>query len=965
MIITRLVAKCFRGAICAGFFIAGMALPIAGHNSALAQDGDETAEQVDPVWAFETSDIPVDPKYHFGVLDNGMRYVIRSNDRPEGTALVRLHISSGSLAEQENERGLAHFLEHMAFNGSRRVPEGEMVKLLEREGLAFGADTNASTGFESTSYRLDLPRNDPALLDTALMLMRETASELLLDPEAIDRERGIILSERRDRRNFSQRELEDRFEFLTPGARYTQRLPIGIREVLETATADDFRAFYEREYVPVNAVVLVVGDFDVDTVEGAIKAHFDSWQKAPAPQKPVVGPVDLSRSDETHIYLDPALSERIRISRHTGPRNSDDSVAKRQQNLLTSIGYGIINRRLQRLALGENAPYRSAGFGTGRIFDIGRTTNIVIDTADGLWEPGMDAAVTTLRTALAFGFSESEVAEQIASIRTSQNNAVSAADTRGNASLINAATSLITQEIVPSTAQSSLERFESFAPYVTPAAVLAAVREDAARLINPLIRFQGRVAPKGGKAALRKKWNELIARKLTKPAESAAIEFGYTDFGPPGSVVSDMTDARLNIRQIRFSNGVMLNLKQTDLSKDRVSYRMSVDGGSLLNTRDNPLATSMVSVIPAGGLGKHSRDELQTALAGRNADMSISSGGDVFVSSGTTTNRDIELQLQLLAATLTDPGYRKEGETRYRRSVTNYYKTLDSTPGRALSAALGGIVSDQDPRFTLQSEKDTKARSYALLDKDIGDRLRSGALEIGIVGDFDADEIIKRVASTLGALPARENEFLPRTSERQRGFTRDRSLRTLRHKGEDDQALIYMVWPTRDDSDLRAAQELELLERIARLALQAELREKLGKTYSPSASSSLSSIYTDYGTFSLTASIDVAEIDATRSALSDAIAKLRDEPVGPDTLERARKPLLEAYDNALKSNGSWLRLVDRAQSRSDDIDRFLAAKDVIASITALDIQRTAQKYLQDDDLLEVRVVPETTQDVSG
>ena len=180
-----------------------------------------------PVWAFEASDIPVDPAYRFGRLDNGMRYVIRQNATPKGTALVRMEVAAGSLDEGDDERGFAHFIEHMSFNGSTHVPEGEMVRLLEREGLAFGADTNASTSFEQTTYMLDLPRADPALLGTALMLMRETASELTFDPQAVTRERGVVLSERRDRNTWQLRNLEAQMAFLNPGARYARRLPIG------------------------------------------------------------------------------------------------------------------------------------------------------------------------------------------------------------------------------------------------------------------------------------------------------------------------------------------------------------------------------------------------------------------------------------------------------------------------------------------------------------------------------------------------------------------------------------------------------------------------------------------------------------------------------------------------------------------------------------------------------------------
>ncbi len=195
-----------------------------------------------PAWTSEESDLPVDPAFRFGELPNGMRYILRSNATPPGQGQVRLHIDAGSNSEHDDELGYAHFVEHMAFNGSTHVPEGEMVKLLEREGLAFGADTNASTNFDFTLYKLDLPRSDPALLDTALMLMRETASELTITPEAVDRERGVIFSEKRVRDTYALRNLMDSLSFFYPGAHFIQRLPIGTDEPLNAATSDKLRA---------------------------------------------------------------------------------------------------------------------------------------------------------------------------------------------------------------------------------------------------------------------------------------------------------------------------------------------------------------------------------------------------------------------------------------------------------------------------------------------------------------------------------------------------------------------------------------------------------------------------------------------------------------------------------------------------------------------------------------------------
>ncbi len=908
-------------------------------------------------WAFEQSDILVDPAFSFGALPNGMRYVLRENHTPEGTVLVRLRIGSGSLEERDEERGLAHFLEHMAFNGSKKVPEGEMVKLLEREGLAFGADTNASTGFESTTYKLDLPRNDPALIDTALMLMRETASELTISPEAVDRERGVVLAEKRDRMNYALRETLDEWAFTTPDARYAARLPIGVDETLRTADAARIRSFYARTYVPANAVLMVVGAIDVAAVERDIRARFSDWHEAPAPVEPATGPVDLASKGKTDIYLDPALSERVTVTRLSPWNKQPDSAGERRQNLLRTIGYRVVNRRLEAIARGEDAPYRGAGFGTGDIFEAGRATNLIVDAVDGGWQQGLAAAAREWRRALQYGFSDAEIAEQVARIRQSAESLAAAAATRSNASLVNAAETMLDDGQVPSTPASALDRFERFAPSITPAAVLAAVRSDAAPLDEPLIRFQGRAAPDGGENALRSAWDAAMAETLSAPDFGAATRFAYTDFGPPGVVVRDQVEPRYAIREITFANGVRLNLKKTALEDDRVRFQMAVDGGGLLDTREQPLATAMVGSLPAGGLGRHSQDELVTLLAGRSVSFSIAARGDEFLSSGSTTTRDLELQLELLAAALSDPGYRREGEVRYRREIANWFKRKDATPAGALSATIGGIVSDDDPRFTIQPAADYQKLSFAGLREVVGDRLARGAIELALVGDIDEEAAIALVGRTLGALPPREAEFLSREEARRRSFTADRSLRTVHHTGEADQALIQLVWPTADDSDFGQSQALELLERVVRLALTDELRERLGKAYSPSASSSTSDIWRGYGTFSLAASVDVGDVDDTRAAIRAVVAQLAAAPVESDVIERARRPLLESYDNALKSNAGWLRLAGRAQSEAYRLDRFAQAKALMERVTPADLQALAARYLQSEAVVEILVLP--------
>ena len=938
-------------------FVAAL-LPLLAACAATPAPLATSAPAREEVWGFENSDIPLDPAYRFGVLDNGMRYAIRANATPKGTATVRMEVSAASLDESESERGFAHFVEHMAFNGSTNVPEGEMVKLLEREGLAFGADTNASTSFSETNYRLDLPRNDPELLDLALMLMRETASELTFSPAAVERERGVVLAEMRDRNSYAMREYEDSTAFRYPDSLFAQRLPIGTAETIQNATAESLRAFWQREYVPRHTTLAVVGDFDPAMVEAKVRERFADWQgPAPEPQ-PDGGSVDFADKDRTDVYIDPALPERVEVTRNGPWLGGTDTVARWRENLLREIGYDAINRRLLRVARQASPPFRGAGFGTGDVFETARTTRLIVDTSDRKWREGLLAAAREYRRALRYGFTQAEIDEQVAGVRTQMRNAVAAADTRTHAALAQAVWALVRDGTVPSQPHTVLERFEAFAPEITPEAVLAALKRGAVPLDNPLLRIRGRYEPEGGGEALRKAWDEALRAKIDRGDTRAATAFAYTDFGTPGVVTSDVTEPNLGIRKLRFANGVMLNLKRTDLDKGRVFLKLSIDGGRMLDSKDAPLTTELVPYIAEGGLEAHSEDELQSLLAGRTVQNEFRSEEAATVATARTTPDDLALQLQVLAAYVTAPGYCAEGVERYRQNINRYFTQAMATPRGALSHEIGGILSDDDPRFSVQDVEKYRALTFDSLKGAVADRLKHGAIEIGLVGDFDEQAAIAAVASTFGGLPQREATFRTYAEQPPRRFTANRARRIVRHTGESDQALIRFSWPTRDDSDPLAALTLEVLERVTRVSLTDELREALGKAYSPGASSRLSRYWRGYGTFDVSASVAVTEVKATETTIRETLDRLRSGPIAADLLQRARQPMLERLQNALKSNNGWLSLVDRAQGEADRIERYLATEQRLLALTGEDIHAAALRWLDPAEALEIVALPE-------
>ena len=908
------------------------------------------------------SDLVIEDGWTVGQLDNGMRYLIRRNDRPEGTALVRMEIGAGRLDERDGERGLAHFVEHMAFNGSTNVPEGEMVKLLERLGLAFGADTNAETAFDYTQYKLDLPRTDETLLDTALMLMRETSSELLFDPQSVERERGVLLAERRDRTDFTRLATADQIDFMLPGSRFAGRFPVLDREDVATADAATLKGFWARNYVPGKTTLVVVGDFDPALIERKIRARFADWQAAPVDPQPDAGPSDPDYRGATDIYLDPALDAQVVLFRNGPWLDEPDSRSNRQRDWLRAIGAGVINRRLQRLALAQDPPYRSAGFGTGDVFETARQTSLTVNAVEGQWQRGMTAALAEYRKAMTHGVTQAEIAEQLARLRTAYENAAASAATRSNAAFVSSGLRLSRDEQVPDAPASQLAQFEAFVPMATPEAVLQALREHALPLDEALIRFQGRTAPAGGAEALRAAFDTAMASEVSAPDNAEASAFAYTDFGPAGTVVADAVEPELGVRSLRFANGVMLNLKRTELEQDRVRVALVLDGGSLLDTREAPLGTALTPLLASGGLGKHSLDELQTVLVGRTVGASFASDDDSFRFDGATTPRDLELQLQLLTAFLTDPGYRPEAVTRYRNGIDDYFARIEATAPSVLSVRENEILSDNDPRFRLQPKDDYFALDFAGLKSTLGDRLAKGALEVTLVGDIDEGAAIDLVARTLGALPQREDQFRTYTDNRDRPFTTDRSRRVLYHTGEKDQALVRQVWPTTDDSDVATVSRLNLLRAVMEIKVLEVLRERLGKTYTPSVTSQQSDVWPGYGTFGITATVAPTEVDATSAAIRETIAAMIAEPIDGDTLQRARQPIIERLDNLLKNNGGWMTLARRAQSEPEAIDRYLTAKARYEALTPADVQAMAARYLQSAQAVEIVVLPKAASD---
>jgi zinc protease len=931
-----------------------ISLAVAAEPAAIIRPDDAARR----AWSFDKSDVKPDSSVKFGVLTNGMRYAIMRNTTPKHAASVRLRVDVGSTADLDGQLGGAHYLEHMAFNGSKRIPEGEMVKLLERSGLAFGADTNASTGFTNTTYKLDLPEVNAGLIDTALMIMRETAGELTLDPKAVERERGIILGEMRTRENFSLRQFRDQINFLTPGTPITRGLPIGTEAGIRGVSAAGLRTLYDAFYTPERTTLVFVGDVDPATIEAQIITKFKDWkEKGRFNGDPVKANIVTDRAFASHIFADPDVPTSVGINVITPFDGRFDSVAKRRARMIDIIGSAMLNRRLDALSRLPDAPFAGAGAGDTDLISTAHQAVVSVVAKDRNWKAALGVAEQELRRATTFGFAEAELKEQIANIRTSLKNAAAQADTRNSAVLAESIVGSLESDRIFSTPQSDLEQFEAIVGSLSATDVTAAFRKNWSAA-KPLITVSHNEAIAGGEAAVAEVWNQSVKIAIAAPKAGASAAFGYTDFGIPGTVVADSRIADLDVRTVRFANNVRLNIKKTDFEKGKVRIALRVGGGQLefAQTPDG-LGLFMSSMFPAGGTVKHSADELQSILAGRAVSGGLTAGLDSFSANRSTTPDDFELQLQLLAAFVTAPGYRAEAEAQWSNLVGVFLPTLDSQPGGVAARDVARILASGDTRFGIPGEAALKKLNFAQLKAVIAPALSSGPIEIGVVGDIEESRAIAMVAKTFGALPARSLDRPAYVANRTVKFPASRAPITLTHSGKPDQAMAMTIWPTSDNGDFREESRMSLLAAVMQLMVTDELREKMGATYSPSVNSDMSSLFKGFGNVSVSSVADPAKIDLINAAVDAIAAKLAAAPPSPDLILRARNPMLEGLERNSRENGSWIDIIDEAQSLPSDLRYLRDAQAALKAVTGKDIQAAARKYLIAKAALRIRIIP--------
>lgn len=906
--------------------------------------------------------MPLDPAVRTGVLDNGLTYYLRQNDRPENRAEVWLAINAGSVLEDEDQKGLAHFLEHMLFNGTRSFKSTDLVAFLESLGMEFGPDVNAYTSFDETVYTLQVPTDKPEMLDTALKVLEEWAAYASLTPEEIDKERGVVIEEWRLGEENAFGRVQDKLVPLIFGeSRYAERLPIGEPEIIRNAPPEAVRRFYETWYRPDLMSIIAVGDFeDLDAVETQIRERFGALPKAENPVERTEFDVPPQEGTNSLIVTDPEFPITAVELLYTEPAQPLATVADYREMLAGWLVTGILGERLEELRRAAGAPYLSASVDRGPFLRPVDATTAFVQVEEGQILEGLDAVATEIERARRHGFTETEL--QRAKDRLLRFYESAYTDRENHESAPYAQEYL--DHFLEGVASPGIEYEYDLARQVLPTITLEEINERVKTLASGEDRAVVLVAPEKAGMKLPSE-DELVsaidavtAKEIQPYTDSAAGEVLMDDRPEPVAITSETALPHLGVTDLTLANGVRVILKPTDFQEDEVVISATSPGGhSLVSDADYPEASTIDGVINESGVGGLDQIQLEKLLTGKIASAWPYIGEVDEGFSGYASPKDLETAFQLIYLYATQPRADQAAFEVMQSQMRSDLKSRELMPEYALYKVLTEILCGAGVRC-----EDLTAEEIDALDLQRGfeiyvDRFADMSdFTFTIVGNFDEEQVRDLAQRYLGNLPSgdreetwRDVQQLPPTGVIERDI----------RKGIGDQGRSVIVFTGPFTPTLENQASLDALEAVLSILIRDELRETLSGTYSPSVSASWQRLPRPEYSISIGIESDPKRADELAAAAFRVIEKLRNDGPKPEDVEKAKEQERLDYEEQLEQNGFWATVLEDAlTSPGGNPDDIMAWKEAVAAVTADDVKEMARELLPAERYVRATLLPE-------
>jgi zinc protease len=923
-----------------------------------------TAAEVVPGSA---SGLPRDPSVVWGRLDNGVRYALMPNDQPKDKVSLRLLVTAGSLVEDDVQLGLAHYLEHLAFNGTTHYPPGTLVTQLQALGMSFGADTNAHTSFDETVYKLDLPDPRPATIATGLRVLGDYAGGMLLVASEIERERGIILAEMRDRNTASFREIQALYRAMYPGKRIANRFPIGVPETINAAERKHLMQFYTDWYRPERLVVVAVGAVNPEAVAGQVREAFGMLAaEGPARPEPDYGmltPAELTVCVHREPEAEGTTVSLMRLHQRARPA---DGVATRTQDLLNDVVDHVLTLRLRRhVAAHPDGALLEAGAQTYQWLDVFHTG------VQGKARPGkaLEALAVIeqeVRRMREHGPTAAELATAVATFGSRLDEAVAKAGNRTNASLAGALYRAAKFDLAFPTPAQERDLLMPVLQQATPATVLGVFRTawDAGNLVVGVSGPEDLGAD--GERQVRVAFKASQGVVVAAPSQNAVATWAYGKRPETPALTAAAEAERKRKVEVFAKRGIHLDaIGPIDVVVKRTTFKPNevlVQARLLLAPEPRPAGWSELvgRAFLAGGLGKHAAEDLSEILAGSSARLSPPRfDEDSVVFSATCLPKDLELCLQRLWAQIGDPGWRSEAEARvkaeWRDELLAAANNLDQQVARRFQA----LVVHDEPHRRAATLAEAEAATFAAVRPWFDQVLATAPMQVTVVGDIDEEAVLAQARPYLTTLTSKRRPAvahlgaageiaLPKTQPMPSGVHRFAVPGTVRR------ALIRIAWPTSDYYDIGRTRRLGMLAQVIDERMRVRIREELGDAYSPFAFRFASEAYAGHGYLLAQVGVAPEKAEEARAALLEIAKDLAEKGVEAELLERVRLPILKSITTQRQQNQYWMASVfDRAATQPFRIDWAGTMESEYAAMTAAELSALAKQYLDNDQALQV------------
>jgi zinc protease len=925
----------------------------------LAQTAPRPVQTADDPWLYKGSDLVHDDAWKFGRLSNGLRYAVRRNGVPPGQVSVRVRIDAGSLHEQDSERGFAHLLEHLSFRGSEHVPDGESKRIWQRLGVTFGSDSNASTTFTHTVYKLDLPMASPAGIDESFKILSGMMTAPNLTQAALDAERPVVLAESREQPGVQERMSDTMLGLMFAGQRLAVRKPIGTAETLTGATAATVRAFHDRWYRPERAVVVAIGDVDPALLEQMVVKHFTDWRgKGPAPATPDFGKPSADHAAATSL-VEPSIQPRVVMGILRPWTVFSDTVIFNQKRMVDLVAIRILNRRLESRAR-SGASFLGAGADLTDLARSANFTSVTVVPVGDEWETAVRDVRGIIADAQVAPPTQAEIDRELAEIESSMKQRIATAPVEAGAEIADDLVEAVDINETVTTPDASYDIFKTAvaAKMFTPETV-----QTAARRVFEGVAVRAMVNTRTPDPQAVTKLTAAVTAEVKGAGPRRAL--GNVSFdqlpklGPAGAVASrTVAVPGIGIEKVVYANGVNLLMRQdaSETGKVYVSVRFGRGLSALPANRESAAWAGEMALV-ASGVGKFGQEELDALTGNRQIGINFDVAEDAFKLQAQTNKADLADQLRLLAAKLAAPAWDPNPVTRAKAAMLAGYDAMSASPDSVLGRDLEKLTHSGDPRFGLPGKAAIAATTPASFRKLWEPLLASGPIEVQVFGDMDAEATVKAVGETFGALKPRKASAPAAAPGAFPAQVATPVVRT--HEGKPDQAAAVIAWPTGGGTALLAeSRKLEVLAAVFRDRLIDQLRSQAGVSYSPNVASQWPLGLPSGGKLLALGLVPPDKtaffFDLARKIAADLVAN----PIEADELDRSLTPLKQQLIRASSGNMFWMRLVEGGSADPAIIAGVDSLATDIGRVSPAEIQVLAGKYLRPDAEWSMVVVPE-------